>query len=211
MNLEDLIRAVIDGDGNAVSNLVAQGLDNGVRAEDILTGGLTPGIIKVGELFHNGEYFLPEMLRSAKAMAAGIKLIEPILSANESDPVATVILGTVQGDLHDIGKNILGMMMRGAGFKVIDLGVDVRAEQFIEKAAEQKAEIIAISALLSTTMPAMRATVGDIRGSSLGNAVKVLVGGAPVNRAFAEEIGADGYGEDAPEAVNRARALVGAA
>lgn len=209
MGTEKLIQtAVVDGDTSTVSTLVANGLKDGRSAEELLSKALTPGILRVGEMFHNGEIFLPEMLMSAKAMTAGIILLEPVLAANETEPIGTVIIGTVQGDLHDIGKNIVGMLMKGAGFKVIDLGVDVPVEKFIEQATEKKAQIVALSALLSTTMPAMKNAVAAIRSSGIGKTVKIMIGGAPVSAAFAEEVGADAYGEDGPEAVNQAINLI---
>jgi 5-methyltetrahydrofolate--homocysteine methyltransferase len=209
MEMEALIKAVIEGNSSVVSSLVAQGLDGGFKATTILSEGLTPGILKVGELFHEGELFLPEMLRSAKAMGSGLLLLEPILSSTNVKRIGRVVLGTVFGDLHDIGKNIVGMLMRGAGFEVHDIGINVSADTFIESISTHKAEIVAISALLSTTMPAMEETVNAIKGSDIGNRVKILVGGAPIDRAFASKIGADSYGEDAPEAVNKAMELIG--
>jgi len=209
MNPTDFIDTVVEGDGEKVKQLVTEALEKGTAATTILTEGLTPGILKVGELFHAGEIFLPEMLRSAKAMRAGVSLLESILSSTEANPMGTVVLGTVKGDLHDIGKNIVGMLMKGAGFEVFDLGVDISADRFIESISAQKADIVAISALLSTTMPAMEDTVKIIKDSDVGDRVKILVGGAPVNPGFAEKIGADSYGEDAPEAVKKAMALIG--
>ncbi|MBC8420372.1 MAG: corrinoid protein [Desulfobacterales bacterium] len=209
MNPANFIDAVVDGDGEKVHRFVAEALEQGEEAAIILTEGLTPGILKVGELFHTGEIFLPEMLRSAKAMNAGLSLLEPILSSTEAEPLGKVVLGTVKGDLHDIGKNIVGMLMRGVGFEVFDLGVDVSADRFIESISAQKAEIVAISALLSTTVPSMEDTVKAIKGSYVGDQVKILVGGAPVDQELAAKIGADSYGEDAPEAVKKAMALIG--
>lgn len=209
MNPTDFIDAVVEGDGEKVQRFVAEALKQGEAAATILSKGLTPGILEVGELFHAGEIFLPEMLRSAKAMSAGLSLLKPILSATEVEPIGRVVLGTVKGDLHDIGKNIVGMLMRGAGFEVFDLGVDVSADRFIESISAQKAEIVAISALLSTTMPAMEDTVKVIKDSDVGDRVKILVGGAPINQGFAAKIGADSYGEDAPEAVKKAMSLMG--
>jgi 5-methyltetrahydrofolate--homocysteine methyltransferase len=209
MNPKDFSDAVVEGDGEKVHRFVAEALEKGDTATTILAEGLTPGILKVGELFHAGELFLPEMLRSAKAMGAGLSLLEPILSSTEVEPIGRVVLGTVFGDLHDIGKNIVGMLMRGAGFEVFDLGINVSADTFIESISSQKAEIVAISALLSTTMPAMEDTVSAIKGSDIGNRVKILIGGAPIDLAFASKIGADSYGEDAPEAVNKAMELIG--
>lgn len=208
MNPKDFIAAVVEGDGEKVQRFVEEALKQGEAAATILSKGLTPGILEVGELFHAGEIFLPEMLRSAKAMSAGLSLLKPILSSTEVEPIGRVVLGTVKGDLHDIGKNIVGMLMRGAGFEVFDLGVDISADRFIESISAQKAEIVAISALLSTTMPAMEDTVKVIKDSDVGDRVKILVGGAPVNQEFAAKIGAHSYGEDAPEAVKKAMALM---
>ena len=209
MNPADFIDAVIEGDGEKVERFVAEALKQGEAAATILSEGLTPGILEVGELFHAGEIFLPEMLLSARAMSAGLSLLKPILSATEVEPIGKVVLGTVKGDLHDIGKNIVGMLMRGAGFEVFDLGVDVSADRFIESVSRQKADIVAISALLSTTMPAMKDTVKVIKNSDVGDRVKILVGGAPISQEFAAKIGANSYGEDAPEAVKKAMALMG--
>jgi len=208
MKMEDLIKAVIEGNAPVVSDLVVQGLDEGLKATDILSEGLTPGMSTVGDLFHRGEYFLPEMLFSAKAMKSGLEHLESILSQSGSDALGTIVLGTVKGDLHDIGKNIVAMLMKGAGFNVIDLGVDIPVERFVEALTEEKADILALSALLSTTMPAMESTVKAIKESGLKDKVKILVGGAPVTPEFADEIGADGYSEDAPGAVNKVNELL---
>ncbi len=208
MKMEDLIKAVIEGNAPVVSDLVVQGLNEGLKATDILAEGLTPGMSTVGDLFHRGEYFLPEMLFSAKAMKGGLEHLESILSTGGSDALGTIVLGTVKGDLHDIGKNIVAMLMKGAGFNVIDLGVDIPVERFVEALTEEKADILALSALLSTTMPAMESTVKAIKESGLKDKVKILVGGAPVTPEFADEIGADGYSEDAPGAVNKVNELL---
>ncbi len=208
MKMEDLIEAVIEGNAPVVSDLVVQGLDEGLEANIILSEGLTPGMSTVGDLFHRGEYFLPEMLFSAKAMKSGLEHLESILSTGDSIALGTIVLGTVKGDLHDIGKNIVGMIMKGAGFNVIDLGVDIPAERFVEVILEKKADILALSALLSTTMPAMENTVKAIAESGIKDKVKILVGGAPVTSRFADDIGADGYAEDAPGAVNKAKELL---
>ncbi len=208
MKMDDLIKAVIEGNASIVSDLVKQGLHEGLDATTILSQGLTPGMSTVGDLFHKGEYFLPEMLFSAKAMNNGLKHIESILSQSNSNTLATIVLGTVKGDLHDIGKNIVGMIMKGAGFNVIDLGVDIPPERFIEAISEKKADIVALSALLSTTMPTMKNTVKAIAESAIKDQVKIIVGGAPVTSQFADEIGADGYAEDAPGAINKAKELL---
>jgi len=208
MKMEDLVKAVIKGNAPAVSRLVVQGLDEGLEAATILSEGLTPGMSIVGDLFHRGEYFLPEMLYSAKAMTGGLEHLESILSTSGSNALATIVIGTVKGDLHDIGKNIVAMIMKGAGFNVIDLGVDVPAERFVEVISEKKADILALSALLSTTMPAMENTVKAIVESGIKDQVNILVGGAPVTFQFSVDIGADGYAEDAPGAVNKAKELL---
>ena len=208
MKMEDLVKAVIKGNAPAVSRLVVQGLDEGLEATTILSEGLTPGMSIVGDLFHRGEYFLPEMLYSAKAMTGGLEHLESILSTSGSNALATIVIGTVKGDLHDIGKNIVAMIMKGAGFNVIDLGVDVPAERFVEVISEKKADILALSALLSTTMPAMENTVKAIVESGIKDQVNILVGGAPVTFQFSVDIGADGYAEDAPGAVNKAKELL---
>jgi len=209
MKFEALAQAVIEGDDVTVSELVRRGLDKGVPAETIISEGLTPGITQVGELFHEGEYFLPDMLLSARAMQAGISILRPILAQRNYEAIATVVLGTVQGDIHDIGKNIVGMMMKGAGFNVIDLGQDVPAGHFVEAVQEHKPEILGLSALLSTTMPAMRTVLEALQEAGLRDEVKVMVGGAPVTQEYADNIGADGYACDAAEAVKRARSLLG--
>lgn len=208
MKMEDLVKAVIEGNAPVVSRLVVQGLDQGLEAATILSEGLTPGMSTVGELFQKGEYFLPEMLFSAKAMAGGLKHLEAIFSTSDSNSLATVVIGTVKGDLHDIGKNIVGMIMKGAGFNVVDLGIDVPAERFVEVVSEKSADILALSALLSTTMPSMRDTIGVVAKSGIRDRVKILVGGAPITSKFANEIGADGYAEDAPGAVTKAKKLL---
>ena len=208
MKMEEIAKAVIEGNAPDVSRLVVQGLDEGLEATTILSEGLTPGMSMVGELFHQGKYFLPEMLYSAKAMASGLEHLNPILSTSGSNFLGTVVIGTVKGDLHDIGKNIVGMIMKGAGFNVVDLGVDVPAERFVEVISEKRADILALSALLSTTMPSMQDTIGIVAKSGIKDRVKILVGGAPITSKFADEIGADGYAEDAPEAVTKAKELL---
>jgi len=208
MKMEELVKAVIEGNAPVVSRLVVQGLDEGLEAATILSEGLTPGMFTVGELFQRGEYFLPEMLFSAKAMAGGLEHLEAIFSTSDLNSLATVVIGTVKGDVHDIGKNIVGMIMKGAGFNVVDLGVDVQAERFVEVVSEKNADILALSALLSTTMPSMRDTIGIVAKAGIRDRVKILIGGAPITSEFADEIGADGYAEDAPGAVTKAKELL---
>jgi 5-methyltetrahydrofolate--homocysteine methyltransferase len=165
---------------------------------------------EVGDLFERNEYFLPEMLVSARAMHAALAILRPILAKSDFQPLGTVIMGTVKGDLHDLGKNLVSMILEGSGFKVVDIGIDTPPERFIEAARENSATLVGVSALLTTTLPAMEATVKALRGSDLSGQVKVMVGGAPVSSAFAESIGADGYATDAPQAAELARRLIGA-
>jgi len=208
MHMDNLVKAVIEGDASVVSSLVAQGLEEGLDAMTILSEGLTPGMSIVGDLFHKGEYFLPEMLYSAKAMNEGLVHLESILSKGNSNSNANVIIGTVKGDLHDIGKNIVGMILKGAGFNVYDIGVNVPTETFMKMIVEKDADILALSALLSTTLPAMEETVRSIKESDLKDKVSVIVGGAPVSQRFSDDIGADGYAEDAPGAVKKIKELL---
>lgn len=209
MNMEELIKAVIEGDAASVDTLVQWGLKEGLKAETILIEGLTPGMSTVGDYFHEGKYFLPEMLFSAKAMNSGLKYLEPILSKSKAEPLATIVIGSVKGDLHDIGKNIVAMIMKGAGYKVIDIGIDVPSEVFLKTAVEKSADAILLSALLTTTMPAMEDTVRAISEYGIKDKIKVLVGGAPITPEFADQIGADGYAEDAPQAAKKVSELLG--
>jgi 5-methyltetrahydrofolate--homocysteine methyltransferase len=207
-DLKALSEAVIEGEASTVTGLVETALAEGVPAATILSDGLTPGILEVGELFQAEEIFLPEMLRSAKAMISGIDLLRPVMAERDSEALATVVLGTVKGDVHDIGKNIVGMIMEGAGFRVIDLGTDVPSDRFAKAIVEHKAHVLGLSALLSTTMPEMRHVLSVLKEAGARDGIKVIVGGAPVTQGFAEAIGADGYAADAPGAVKRAKALL---
>ena len=166
---------------------------------EILDEGLIPPMGEVGDLFAAGEMFVPEMLLAARAMKAGLEVLRPILTATQSKPKGIIVTATVFGDLHDIGKNLVGMMLEGAGFKVVDLGVNTKAEEIIETAKEVNADVIGLSALLTTTMPFMRIIIEQIKAEGLN--IPVIVGGAPVSREFADNIGADGYGDNAPQAV----------
>jgi len=206
MSLQKIFEAVIDFDNEAVVQLVraeiAQGTDLGV----IVKEGLIAAMDEVGRRFSEGEFFVPEMLMAAKAMKAGLDVLKPLMTGTGADSKGTVVIGTVKGDLHDIGKNLVAMMMEGAGFEVVDLGVDVDAEKFLAAAQDKKADIICMSALLTTTMPNMEATIKLMREKGLS--FKTMVGGAPVTEAFARKIGADGWSEDAPRAVETARRLL---
>lgn len=206
--LEQISRAVVKGDQNATIDRVSTALDAQVDASTILKMGLIPAMGEVGRLYEQGEYFVPEMLISARAMKTGLEIIKPILVDADVKPVGRIAVGTVKGDLHDIGKNLVGMMLEGAGFAVQDLGTDVSAEQFIESIRTWKVDMIGMSALLTTTMPMMASTIESIRQSGLRDRVKIIIGGAPINQAYADRIGADGYASDASQAVKLALTLV---
>jgi 5-methyltetrahydrofolate--homocysteine methyltransferase len=198
-----------DGKMKEVESTVQAALDDGVSADEILHEGLIKGMDRVGEDFKNCVLYVPNVLIAARAMRAGMALLKPHLSESGARPVGTLILGTVQGDLHDIGKNLVGMMMEGAGFKVVDLGVDVKPDQFITAAKENGAQLIGMSALLTTTMVNMKGVIEALKGADLP--AKVLIGGAPVTQSFADEIGAHGYAPDAASAVDKAKELLKAA
>ncbi len=208
--LESLKEAVITGNAPAAKELTEKALAENIPAKSILDDALIPGMMVVGEKFKNNEYYVPEVLIAARAMYAALDLLRPILSQSDVEPIGTVVIGTVKGDLHDIGKNLVRMMLEGGGFKVIDLGVDVAPEKFIEAIKEHNANILAMSALLTTTMPSMKLTIDALAEANLRDKVKVMVGGAPVTQEWAEEIGADGYAPDAASAVDKAKELLSA-
>jgi 5-methyltetrahydrofolate--homocysteine methyltransferase len=208
MNLTPIKQAVIEGDDKQVVELTRRALDEGYSAESVLNDALIVGMGEVGELFEQGEYFVPELLLSARAMQAAMEVLRPLLSASSYQPLGKVVMGTVQGDLHDIGKKLVAMMLEGSGFEVIDLGTDVAPDRFVETVEESGAQIVGLSALLTTTLPAMEATVSALREAGPVR-VKVMIGGAPVTSAYAQSIGADGYAPDASSAVALARRLVG--
>lgn len=205
MSVQAIYDAVVEFNVEKVVTLVNTEVKNGTDVSDILSNGLIGAMDEVGQRYTEGEFFVPEMLMAAKAMKAGLEVLKPLLSQGETEKKGTVIIGTVKGDLHDIGKNLVAMMMEGAGFEVIDLGVDVDTEKFLATAKEHKADIICMSALLTTTMPSMEVTVKTIREQGLS--YKTMVGGAPVSEDFAQKIGADGWSTDAPGAVETARRL----
>jgi 5-methyltetrahydrofolate--homocysteine methyltransferase len=210
MAIEDIYRAVLEYDEEAVAGLVQAEVDAGTDLATILNEGMIAALDVIGEKFSEGTLFVPEMLMAAEAMQAGLAILRPLLIETGAKPVGTIVLGTVKGDLHDIGKNLVGMMLEGAGFRVIDLGTDVEAEAFIGAAQEHEADIIALSGLLTTSMPEMERAVAAVQQANRSRNVhvKVMVGGPPVNEEFASRIGADGYGMDAPGAVERARAML---
>jgi 5-methyltetrahydrofolate--homocysteine methyltransferase len=209
MTIETIYQAVLEGNADEAATQVQAGLDAGIAPSDILNKGCIAAMGEVGRLFEEGEMFVPEMLIAARAMQAGMAILKPHLAEGEITSAGTVILGTVAGDLHDIGKNLVGMMMEGAGFEIVDLGTDVSADAFVEAVREHKADIIGMSALLTTTMPSMTATVEALTEAGVREEIKVLVGGAPVTQAFADEIGADGFAPDASSATRVAKGLLG--
>jgi 5-methyltetrahydrofolate--homocysteine methyltransferase len=206
--LQALSTAVETGKRVEARRLAQALIEAGMKPLAIVEQGLVPGMTAIGEKFKNNEVFVPEMLIAARAMKEAMALLEPLLAQAGIKPRHTVVIGTVQGDLHDIGKNLVGMMLKGANFGVIDLGTNVDPEKFPAAAREHGADIIALSALLTTTMPAMKSTVDLIRASTIKD-VKVMVGGAPITQEYCEEIGADGYSPDAASAVDLALRLVG--
>jgi 5-methyltetrahydrofolate--homocysteine methyltransferase len=208
---ERLSTAILEGNEERIPKLVQKGLDEGLGPKDILDNGLIVGMNEVGARFKRGDMFVPEVLMSAKAMQAGLELLRPHLVASGAKLMGTIVIGTVKGDLHDIGKNLVGMMCEGAGFEVIDLGFNVAPEKFVEAIKKHQPDIVGMSALLTTTMRAMGYTIKAIEEAGLRNEVKIMVGGAPVDAEFAERIGADGYGSNAPTASELAKRLVGAA
>ena len=196
------------GEDDRVHELVREALEARVPPLEILNGGLVAGMNVVGEQFRLREIFLPDVLLAARAMYAGLELLRPLLARDGVPSAGRIVIGSVHGDLHDIGKNLVGIMLKGAGFEVVDLGNDVPAQRFVEEAVAQGAAAIGMSALLTTTMPVMKDVVELLRARGLSSTIKVIVGGAPVSEAFAREIGADAYGYDAANAVERVRALV---
>jgi 5-methyltetrahydrofolate--homocysteine methyltransferase len=203
--------SIIDGEQVEAANSVKKALELGINPETILNDGMLAAMKEVGRLFEEGEYYVPEMLVSARAMQAGMILLKPHLVSADVKGSGKVVAGTVQGDLHDIGKNLVCMMLEGAAFEIIDLGSDVSPAKYVEAVKEHKADLVAMSALLTTTMPNMKATIDALKEAGLRDQVKVMVGGAPLSTKYAEEIGADGYAPDASRAVALAKSLRGIA
>ncbi len=209
---EKMARALILGDNKTVKALTEEGLAEGADPKQIIFKGMIPGMDVVGEKFRRNEYYVPQVLLSARAMYAGLDLLKPLITASETkEYLGTVVIGTAQGDLHDIGKNLVAMMLEGAGFEVHNLGRDVAPEQFVEAAKEKGANIVGISALMTTTMPGMKRTIDAFEKAGARDKVKVMIGGAPVSQAYADEIQADGYAKDSTKAVLKAKELVGKA
>ena len=207
--LEKIYKGVMSGDMAAVEEGVNEAMAAGLGAEEILTKGMISAMSEVGRLFEEGEYFVPEMLIAARAMKGGLNILRPALSEADIQPKGKVAIGTVKGDLHDIGKNLVAMMLEGAGYEILDLGVDVTPEQYLNAVQNDAVNVVALSALLTTTMPSMKTTVEILGEAGVREKVKVIVGGAPVTDAYAQQIGADGYSPDASQAVRLTNALLG--
>ncbi len=202
-------QAVLPGDAPAALAAAQEALAAGVKPIQVVSEGISPGMAEVGRLFEEGEYYVPDLLMAARATKEIFTILRPLLAETGVKPTARVVLGTVQGDLHDIGKNLVAAMLEGGGFEVVDLGVDVPPEKLVAAVKEQKPEILGLSALLTTTMPAMRKALEALGAAGVRQDVKIMVGGAPVTEEFAQAIGADGYGENAAASVDLARRLVG--
>ncbi len=206
--LKNIAKSVMAGDDKKITEEVAQAIEDGTATTEILDDGLIAGMNVVGERFRGHDMFLPEVLMSARAMSAGVALLKPLMIAEDISSRGKVVLGSVQGDLHDIGKNLVGIMLEGAGFEVVDLGTDVPPEKFIDTAIVEDASVIGLSSLLTTTMDIMKGVVNLVGEQGLSDKVKVIVGGAPLSEEFAQSIGADSYGYDAANAVEKVIALV---
>ncbi len=206
--LENLSTNLISGKAEETKNLTQQALDEGATPKDVLNNGLLVGMSEVGRRFKNNEFYVPEVLIAARAMKGAMKILKPLLAETGVEPVAKISIGTIKGDLHDIGKNLVGMMLEGGGFEVIDLGVDVTPDKFIASVKDQGAQVIGMSALLTTTMTNMKETVKALEDADLRGNVKVVIGGAPVTDSYADEIGADGYAPDAASAVDVIKSLL---
>jgi 5-methyltetrahydrofolate--homocysteine methyltransferase len=206
--LKAIATAVISGKAVEVSRLVEECLAAGIKPTDIINNGLVSGMETIAERFKNNDIYIPEVFVAARAMTAGLSIVKPLISASDLQPVGKVVIGTVKGDLHDIGKKLVAMMLEGAGFAVIDLGVDISPERFVSAIKEHQPHLLGMSSLLTTTMPNMAQTIKLIVESGLRDQVKIIIGGAPVTEAYSNEIGADGYAADAGSAVDLAKALL---
>ncbi len=207
--LKEIADKLYHGEAHEVARLTRQALNEGLSPAKILDDGLLAGMDKVGRDFKAGDLFVPEVLIAARAMHAAMDVLKPLLTDAKVHSAGKMVIGTVQGDLHDIGKNLVAMMMEGAGFEIIDLGTDTSPERFVEAVREEKPDLLGMSALLTTTMPMMKTTIEALEEAGVRGQIKVMVGGAPVTQAWAEEIGADGYAPDAASAVDKAKELLG--
>ncbi|MBL7083164.1 MAG: corrinoid protein [Candidatus Aminicenantes bacterium] len=205
---EEIADEVVKGNSSSVEELTKKALSQNISAEEILNNGLVGGMGIVSEKFKNNEIFIPEVLISAKSMNTGLEILKPLLAEAKVKPLGKVVIGTVKGDLHDIGKNIVAMLLKGAGFEVIDLGADVPKEKFLEYVKKERADIVGMSALLTTTMVSMKETIQTLKDAGLRDNVKVIIGGAPVTESYAVQIDADGYASDAASAVDMSKKLL---
>lgn len=207
-NINEIYQSILDGDANTIGDKVQTAIDQDLEVSTILNEGMVAAMSEVGRLFEAGEYFVPEMLISARAMKAGLFVLQPYLVDADVQSAGKVAIGTVKGDLHDIGKNLVAMMLEGAAFEIVDLGVDVSPETFIAAVKNENVNIVALSALLTTTMPQMTITINALKEANLRDNVKIIIGGAPVTEEYAEKIGADGYAPDASRAVALSNILI---
>lgn len=207
--IEELYQAIVAGDNKGAVATTQRGLDDGREPQVLIDEGMIPAMSEVGRRFEEEEYFVPELLLSARAMKAALEILRPMLADCGAEPVGRVVVGTVQGDLHDIGKNLVAAMLEGAGFEIVDLGADVSPSRFVEAVRESKANLVGLSALLTVTMPSMKSTIEELEKAGLRDGVKVLVGGAPLSSEYAKEISADAYADNASAAVRTARQLIG--
>ena len=210
MDLREIYDAVLRGDGTSVETLVERAVTEGFAPQHIITESLVPAMAEVGARFERAEFFVPEMLIASRAMQAGLGVLKPLMVDEQLTAVGRVVMGTVQGDMHDLGKNLVCTMLEGAGFEIVDLGADVAPEEFVAALRQAKTDIVGMSALMTTTMPAMEMTVKALAEAGLLDGVQVLVGGAPLSQEYCDEIGAHGYAPDASAAVRKASELVGA-
>lgn len=208
-DLKKLIELVFAGDISGVKALVEEAIKDGAQAKEILDNGLIASMNEVGKKFKNNEIYIPEVLIAAKAMQTGMDVIKPILESTGVKPLARIAIGTVKGDLHDIGKNIVAMMFKGAGFEITDLGIDVAPEKFVSMARDGNVDAIAMSSLVTTSMPSMKVTIEALDKEGFKDKIKTIVGGAPITQKFADEIGANGYADDAASAVDKIKELLG--
>jgi 5-methyltetrahydrofolate--homocysteine methyltransferase len=206
--LQNIYNAILEGDKDAAEENIKSALETGVGATQLLDEAMIPAMREVGKRFEDGDYFVPEMLVAARAMQSGLNLVRPLLLKAGVKPVGSVVMGTVKGDLHDIGKNLVSIMLEGAGFTIHDLGIDVPPEKFVQAVQELHPDVVGISAMLTTTMPGMKTVVDMLASTGLREQVKVIVGGAPLTESFAQQIGADGFASDASRATTLVRSLI---
>ncbi len=209
MSLETIYKAVLKGDAKTTAAQVQAALNEGIPADQILNQACVPAMTEVGRLFEAGDKFIPEMMISARAMQAAVTILRPLLLEKDVEVLGTVVIGTVAGDLHDIGKNLVGMMLEGAGFQIIDLGSDVSPQAFVEAVQQHSPDLVGLSALLTTTMTSITATIEALTEAGVRDKVKVIIGGAPITLEFAQKVGADGFASDAGAAPRMAKALMG--